>query len=128
MATQSTTQNTQDSSSATAPRPPSKSEKEVQTKIDEVVHLIIRVAFEEGLDTGSQASDRYERNFGSGVEEFIEAVSFHHYLTKGNLMSMEEVQDLFRIDGEERKAKVLGSDGNVLEIPRSFVSIVGSIH
>lgn len=40
-------------------------------KRDEIVQLIKRVAFEEGLTAGSSASLRYERNFGSGVEEFV---------------------------------------------------------
>ena len=62
------------SSQGQAPPPQpqrSKLHQEAQTKIDDIVAVINRVAFEEHLSRGSRESERYERNFGSGVEEFV---------------------------------------------------------
>lgn len=120
-------------------------------KRDEIVQLIKRVSFEEGLTVGSSASLRYERNFGSGVEEFvrdqaaaiassqrhhadkdvftaltvqIEAISFQHFLTHGTLVTLDEVQDLFRIKGLDGAPEtVQGPEGNPVEIPHDFVSM-----
>ncbi|CAO1615191.1 unnamed protein product [Jaminaea pallidilutea] len=105
-----------------APANPSKMEKEAMQKRDEIVQLIKRVAFEEGLTAGSSASLRYERNFGSGVEEFIEAISFQHFLTHGTLVTLDEVQELFRIKGLEGAPEtVQGPEGNPVEIPPDFL-------
>lgn len=49
---------------------------EAAQKQEEIVRLIQRVAFEEGLSQGKQDSMRYERNLGGGIEEFVSAHQF----------------------------------------------------
>ncbi|EPQ25647.1 uncharacterized protein PFL1_06784 [Pseudozyma flocculosa PF-1] len=71
---------------------------QAETKVDEIVTLLKQLAEHEGL--GTDAADdgrgyRYERNLGGGIEEFIEALSFHHFLRHDTLITLPEVQARF---------------------------------
>lgn len=67
-----------DSPSSGKPEPPKgKMWHEALQKRDEIIRLIQRVAYEEGLGKGSEASLRYERNLGGGVEEFVSRHRIH---------------------------------------------------
>ncbi|MCO5566021.1 hypothetical protein L7F22_019696 [Adiantum nelumboides] len=93
---------------------------EGKLKKDEIVSMIIDLARKEGLTTeeyvgGGIGNDvsmegtipdkfepgratRYDRAYGGGLEEFIEAISFLHFLEYGNVITLEEVQSLFAKD------------------------------
>ncbi|KAE8213492.1 hypothetical protein CF327_g2963 [Tilletia walkeri] len=45
-------------------------------------------------------SPRYDRAFGPGLEEFIEAVSFLHFLEHGSIITLEQVQAYFLDDSQ----------------------------
>ncbi|PWN24378.1 Translin, partial [Jaminaea rosea] len=90
---------------ATSAAPPPHSQRmlnEAAAKQSDIVSLIRRTAYQEDLAQGHAASLRYERNLGGGLEEFIEALSFHHYLLHGTLITHEEVQALFQPGVAER--------------------------
>lgn len=81
---------------------------EAETKLDEIVALLRQAAVAEGLgSTGAPDQEldlsaarlraqRYERNIGGGLEEFIEAISFYHYLRTAQLITLRQIQDRFR--------------------------------
>ncbi|SPO31496.1 uncharacterized protein UTRI_06626 [Ustilago trichophora] len=83
---------------------------EAETKLEEIVALLRQAAAAEGLgsiqtqqeqldaSTKRLTSQRYERNIGGGLEEFIEAISFYHYLRTTRLISLSQIQDRFRTD------------------------------
>lgn len=111
---------------------------EAETKLDEIVGLLRQASATEGLgsietegldaSTKMLRSQRYERNIGGGLEEFvspffpfsalskhretslkpddlflysvqqIEAISFYHYLRTTQLISLCQIQDRFRVD------------------------------
>ncbi|PWN34075.1 Translin, partial [Meira miltonrushii] len=96
---------------------------EGRAKKDEIVSMIIDLARREGLTTeehvgggiekdvsmeGTTITDvfepgratRYDRAYGGGLEEFIEGISFLHFLEHGNVITLEEVQSLFVKDGQ----------------------------
>ncbi|CAO1634787.1 unnamed protein product [Sympodiomycopsis kandeliae] len=102
--------------------------KDAQTKIDEIVVLLLKAGIEENLSRSHNSNQyRYEKNIGGGLEEFIEGVSFFHFLTKKELISIEQIEEYFVID-EKRKnqlEKVLKKDGDeenaqVVQIPNDF--------
>ncbi|CAO1624951.1 unnamed protein product [Parajaminaea phylloscopi] len=99
-------------------RPKGKLWNDAVQKQEEIVRLIQRVAYEEGLSQGKQDSLRYERNLGGGIEEFIEAVSFAHFLEHGQLITHEQVQGLFVL---KESVQVQGSEGEPLNIPTDFL-------
>jgi predicted translin family RNA/ssDNA-binding protein len=53
--------------------------------------------FQEEIDEYNEVgrAARYERAYGSGLEEFIEAVSFMHFLEHTSLITLTQVQALF---------------------------------
>lgn len=53
----------------------------------------------------------------------IEAISFHHFLLRGKLIALEEVQDLFIISPS---TSIIGSDSQPLTIPATFLFPVPS--
>ncbi|PWY98693.1 Translin [Testicularia cyperi] len=91
-----------------AENPSSKTTKlfqDAESKLDEIVAILRATAMQEGLGptaldgdprTARHRSDRYERNIGGGLEEFIEAISFYHYLRTRTLISQSQVQARFR--------------------------------
>ncbi|CAD6977206.1 unnamed protein product [Tilletia controversa] len=52
----------------------------------------------DGDDQPVFLSPRYDRAFGPGLEEFIEAVSFMHFLEHGSIITLEQVQAYFLDD------------------------------
>ncbi|KAF8471709.1 Translin [Kalaharituber pfeilii] len=44
------------------------------------------------IPAGTLNSYRYQRNISAGIQEYLEATSFHHYLTTGTLITLEEAQ------------------------------------
>lgn len=94
-----------------SPAPSSKTRSlfsEAESKLEEIVGLLRQAAVTEGLGaietSGQQVpssvyqlrAQRYERNIGGGLEEFIEAISFYHYLRTTQLISLRQIQDRFR--------------------------------
>ncbi|EST06751.1 Translin [Kalmanozyma brasiliensis GHG001] len=83
---------------------------EAETKLDEIVALLRQAAMAEGLGSlcapdqqlnlsaARLRAQRYERNIGGGLEEFIEAISFYHYLRTTQLISLRQIQDRFRTE------------------------------
>lgn len=67
---------------------------DAEAKIAEIVALLRQTAIEESL-AAKERAQRYERNVAGGVEEFIEALSFFHYLRTGTLITLPEVQARF---------------------------------
>ncbi|TKY86958.1 hypothetical protein EX895_003635 [Sporisorium graminicola] len=80
---------------------------EAETKLQEIISLLRQSALAEGLgsidapdaqldaSTKRLRSHRYERNLGGGLEEFIEAISFYHYLRTTQLITIRQIQDRF---------------------------------
>ncbi|CDU24612.1 uncharacterized protein SPSC_04445 [Sporisorium scitamineum] len=80
---------------------------EAEIKLQEIMSLLRQSALAEGLgsidapdvqlDTSTKRlrAHRYERNIGGGLEEFIEAISFYHYLRTTQLISISQIQDRF---------------------------------
>lgn len=83
---------------------------EAETKLEEIVTLLRQTAEAEGLgslavpgqlpdaSTRILRSQRYGRNIGGGLEEFIEAISFYHYLRTSQLITLQQIQDRFRAE------------------------------
>ncbi|PWN87348.1 Translin [Acaromyces ingoldii] len=93
--------------------------KEATEKRDEIMKILVETALREGLSESTifvaeAATDadgaktvvrdgdaeigrayRHERSLGGGLEEFIEGVSFLHFLQEGKLISLAEVQAMF---------------------------------
>ncbi|SNX87914.1 uncharacterized protein MEPE_06625 [Melanopsichium pennsylvanicum] len=82
------------------------------TKLEEIVSLLRKAAQTEGFvaiqaeaeeeeeavmdaSTSKLRSQRYERNIGGGLEEFIEAISFYHYLRTTQLITLAQIQARF---------------------------------
>ncbi|KDN43335.1 Translin [Tilletiaria anomala UBC 951] len=92
--------------------------EQAENKADEITRLIIKTAQQERLgpehaqQSGSSSNDvqttndwlppavlhvdRYERAFGQGLEEYIEAISFLHYLEHGAILPYSVLQERFR--------------------------------
>lgn len=90
---------------------------EGRIKKEDIITSIIQLARQEGLTTeddpirrsdndsmieGSRSdvfepgrATRFDRAYGGGLEEFIEAISFLHFLEYGIIITLEEVQSLF---------------------------------
>lgn len=80
---------------------------EAEVKLQEIVSLLRQSALAEGLgsidaqdgqldaSTRRLRAHRYERNIGGGLEEFIEAISFYHYLRTTELITLRQIQDRF---------------------------------
>ncbi|KAJ9476225.1 Translin [Pseudozyma hubeiensis] len=83
---------------------------EAETKLQEIVSLLRQAALSEGLgsldspvdqvdaSTKRLRAQRYERNIGGGLEEFIEAISFYHYLRTTRLITLQQIQARFLAD------------------------------
>ncbi len=83
---------------------------EAETKLDEIVSLLRQgrcsrragsiVAPDQELDLSASRlrAQRYERNIGGGQEEFIEAISFYHYLRTTQLITLRQIQHRFRTE------------------------------
>lgn len=92
-------------------QPSAKTQKllsDAETKLQEIISLLRQAALTEGLgaldapgqeqldaSTRRLRSQRYERNIGGGLEEFIEAISFYHYLRTTKLITLGQIQDRF---------------------------------
>ncbi|KAK0523948.1 hypothetical protein OC842_005983 [Tilletia horrida] len=59
-------------------------------------------------------SPRYDRAFGPGIEEFIEAVSFLHFLEHDTIITLDQVQSHFLDDGRAPTSEA-GIEGEVPE-------------
>ncbi|UZJ55356.1 hypothetical protein CBS101457_004676 [Exobasidium rhododendri] len=82
---------------------------EAHIKRDEIVQLILQTSQREGFcsehdhdndekskrDVEIGRATRYERAIGSGLEEFVEAISFMHFLEHTSLITLAQVQALF---------------------------------
>ncbi|WFD27000.1 hypothetical protein MNAN1_001992 [Malassezia nana] len=72
------------------------------TKLREISQMIIKCGIEEGLAASfgspNDTMNRFERFLGGALEEWIEAVSFLHFLEHDALISYEEVQSLLVSD------------------------------
>ncbi|RPB21608.1 Translin [Terfezia boudieri ATCC MYA-4762] len=44
------------------------------------------------LTSGTLNSHRYARNISGGIQEYLEAISFHHYLITGRLLTITQAQ------------------------------------
>ncbi|KAI5808687.1 Translin family-domain-containing protein [Peziza echinospora] len=44
------------------------------------------------IGTGTLNAYRYQRNISGGIQEYLEAVSFHHYLLHGTLLTVAQAQ------------------------------------
>lgn len=83
---------------------------EAETKLQEIISLLRQAALSEGLgplevssakpdvSTRRLRAQRYERNIGAGLEEFIEAISFYHYLRTQRLITLRQIQDRFLVE------------------------------
>lgn len=106
---------------------PPKLLRDAREKINEIATLLLRAGVEERLSASEVNSNRhrYERNIGGGLEEFIEGVSFFHFLTTRRLITPGEVQAYLSVkdstSGEKRKL-TSGKDGVEVEVPDDFVS------
>lgn len=81
-----------------APDPSSATQKlleEAESKLNHIVGVLKQAAAAEQLAL-PERHDRHERNIGGGLEEFIEALSFYHYLKTTKLITLQEVQERFR--------------------------------
>lgn len=112
---------------------------DAHAKISEIACLILRAGIEENLSAAAAVDGqedpktnryRYERNIGGGLEEFIEGVSFFHFLTTRRLISPDEVQAFLSVKddktGEKRKIMSLKDPSVALEVPDEFVSCVSA--
>lgn len=72
--------------------------KDVDTRLKQLVNKQFKsIALElEGLD-----SYQYLRAYTSGIQEFIEALSFHHYIINDNIKQWDEVKNIFDYEIEE---------------------------
>ena len=80
---------------------------EAETALKEVIPLLRRISEElEGRDL-----HRHHRAFTPGLQEFVEAMTFYHFLKCGELISPQEVEDFVGGQGETPwKASLLPSD------------------
>lgn len=62
--------------------------KETTTRFDQIHSLFTSLA----PDLTAVNTWRYQRNISPGIQEFIEALSFHHYILTQELITKEEVQ------------------------------------
>ncbi|RAL11892.1 translin family protein [Aspergillus homomorphus CBS 101889] len=69
------------------PLPP-KTIKEINEKFNQITHLFTTTL----PDLTSQNQHRYQRQLSGAIQEFIEALSFHHYLTTQTLITLPEVR------------------------------------
>ncbi|KAL2001409.1 hypothetical protein VTN02DRAFT_1790 [Thermoascus thermophilus] len=72
-----------------APIPPSIA-KENKTRIDQILELFR--ALIPDIDATGPHSWRYQRQLSGGVQEFVEALSFQHYVQTQRLITIEEVR------------------------------------
>ncbi|GAK67622.1 translin [Moesziomyces antarcticus] len=68
--------------------------EEAESKLNHIVGVLEQAAKAEELAL-PERHDRHERNIGGGLEEFIEALSFYHYLETTNLITLEQIQERF---------------------------------
>lgn len=66
---------------------PAKIATENQARIDQILQLFARIA----PDLQGIKGWRYQRNISGGIQEFIEALSFDHYLRTQTLITQSEV-------------------------------------
>ncbi|KAN0062326.1 hypothetical protein ACQY0O_005208 [Thecaphora frezii] len=71
--------------------------KEAEAKLQEIISILRTIAVQEGLNEadGVDRWARYEHNLGGGLEEFIESLSFFHFLQHGTLITLPQVQSYF---------------------------------
>ncbi|PWN50540.1 Translin [Violaceomyces palustris] len=126
--------------SAKSKNPNVKLLREARVKLEEVVGLLRSAAEKEGFSSlgtdkigegveqeqgacaeiplNALRAQRYERAIGPGMEEFIEALSFYHYLRYGNLVSLQEVQARFRLKPfAEGGSDALGGQEGAILLP-----------
>lgn len=53
---------------------------------------------------------RYAQNISGGLQEYIEALSFVHYIEHGGLVSYEQVQAILCDDTGQRVSRMLGAE------------------
>ncbi|KAI4138074.1 MAG: hypothetical protein LQ341_004825 [Variospora aurantia] len=69
---------------------PSSIRKEINDRSDTIKELFTSV----GPDLQGLNAWRYQRQISSGCQEFVEAISFQHYLETQNLITHHEAQDM----------------------------------
>ncbi|KAJ1603615.1 hypothetical protein NDA14_003012 [Ustilago hordei] len=81
---------------------------DAEEKLEEIIAILRKAAVAEALGSTNTAeqreststptlrAQRYEQNIGGGLEEFIEAISFYHYLRTTELITLQQIQDRFR--------------------------------
>jgi hypothetical protein len=63
-----------------------------------------------GVLCAGQEYWRYRRAFSPGLQEFIEAVSFLHFIKHGNLITREEVEEVIRAGTPNVQCRLSPSD------------------
>ncbi|KAI9032826.1 Translin family-domain-containing protein [Phycomyces nitens] len=69
---------------------------EIRTKQAAIMGLFRNLA----LDTTGSNYYRYSRSFSGGLEEYIEAIAFFHYLEHGTLLTKDQVDQSFTDDSK----------------------------
>ncbi|KAF8422511.1 translin-associated factor TraX [Tirmania nivea] len=79
----------QRSRSLYAPQPPF-IEKDIAQRTSQIHALFTSILPD--LTSGTLNSHRYSWNISGGIQEYLEAISFHHYLTTGRLLTITQAQ------------------------------------
>lgn len=71
---------------------PASLDKEYQTRHVQIQRLFSAIA----PDLQNLSAHRYARQVSGGIQEYIEALSFHHYLLEGTLIPLSSIQESVR--------------------------------